>query len=68
MSSRTSSQCRLYFISFGIFEPIQVTYKVEFHLSRCWWGMGGGGGGWGGDGENGWRKNLANHTAVYEEK
>ena len=32
-SPRTSSECRLYFISFGIIEPILVILKVEYRLS-----------------------------------
>ena len=33
-SPRTLSQCRLYFISFGIIEPILVILKIEYRLSR----------------------------------
>ena len=31
-SPHTSPQCRLYFISFGIIEPIEVYLKIEFCL------------------------------------
>ena len=33
--SATSSECRLYFISFGIIEPSLVILKIEYRLSRC---------------------------------
>ena len=33
------------FISFGIIEPILVTFKTEYRLCRCGGGGGGGGGG-----------------------
>ena len=33
-SPRTSPLCRLYFISFGIIEPILVILKIEYRLSR----------------------------------
>ena len=33
-SSRTSSQCRLYFISFRIIEPLLIILKIEYRLSR----------------------------------
>ena len=32
--SRTSSWCRLYFISFGIIEPILIILNIEYCLSR----------------------------------
>ena len=33
-SPRTSSLCSLYFITFGIIEPIPVILKIEYRLSR----------------------------------
>ena len=34
MSPRTLSYCRLYFISFGIIDPILVILKIEYRFSR----------------------------------
>ena len=52
---------QLYFIFFGIIEPILVILKIEYCLSRRKGGAGGGGGGEGGV------CSLANYNVAYEE-